>query len=425
MSKRTPRNLSIALLLTGAVAVTVACSTDSDTTGSATTSARTTNAASSVATTGNGSVTSPNSTATPTPPQDTLAPKDIRLALQAVGTVETPTAFAVRAADPTLFVTSQSGTVHALRGGQPTVTVLDLGARMSVGGEEGLLGIAFSPDGSEAYLHYTDTNGDIQIDAFSVGEDGVFDPDSRRPILNVPHPENSNHNGGQLVVDAEGMLYIGVGDGGGGGDPQRNALDRSTLLGKILRIDPAADGNAPYRIPEDNPFYAMSSARNEIWAYGFRNPWRFSFDRLTGDFWVGDVGQRTIEEIDFVSAADGAGSGANFGWSAYEGSRRFNDDQPNDNTVKPVHEYRHGDGSASVIGGFVYRGSAIPALYGAYVFGDQVRSVLWALRLDGSGDADVAQVGAVETVSSFGEDNDGELYALSYSRGTVYRIVAA
>lgn len=425
MSKRFPRNSYIALLLAGSVIATVACSTDTNTTGSASTSARTTNASTSVTTTDSRLTTSPDSTTPAAPPPETLAPKDVRLALQEVGAVEMPTAFAVRATDPTLFVTSQAGTVQALRSGQPAVTVLDLGARVSVGGEEGLLGIAFSPDGSEAYLHYTDANGDIQIDAFSVGENGMFDADSRRPILNIPHPDHSNHNGGQLVVDAEGLLYIGIGDGGGGNDPRRNALDRSILLGKILRIDPTADTNAPYRIPEDNPFYAMSSVRNEIWAYGFRNPWRFSFDRLTGDFWVGDVGERTLEEIDFVSAADGAGSGGNFGWSAYEGSRRFNDDQPNDNTIKPVHEYRHGGGSASVIGGFVYRGRAIPGLYGAYVFGDQVRSLLWALRLDDSGATEVAEVGAVETVSSFGEDNDGELYALSYSRGTVYRIVPA
>lgn len=358
-------------------------------------------------------------------PDLTLAPEDIRLALVEAGRVEQPTAFAARPGDTTLFVASQPGTVYALRAGSEPVVVANLVERIRSGGEEGLLGLAFRPDGDEAYAYYTDLNGDLQVDAFPVDADGIFDTEARRPLINIAHPGRSNHNGGQLVVDGAGLLYIGTGDGGGSGDPGRHALDRSSLLGKVLRIDPRADGAAPYRIPPDNPFVDEAGVRGEIWSYGLRNPWRFSFDRATGDFWLGDVGERKIEEINLVRAADGAGKASNFGWSAYEGSRRYHDDQEADGSIKPVHQYEHQGNSASVTGGFVYRGNDIPSLYGAYVFGDQVRSTLWALRLTSSGKAKVAQIGGVETVSSFGEDNDGELYALSYTRGIVYRIVGA
>ncbi len=304
-------------------------------------------------------------------------------------------------------------------------TMLDLTAETRSGGEQGLLGLAFSRDGSIAYVNHTIDDGSIEVLSFAVGDDGVFDPSTRRVVITIPHPGEANHNGGNLVLGPDGMLYISTGDGGGSGDPLRNAQNLTSLLGKILRIDPSGQTGDGYVIPADNPFYGMDSKRNEIWAYGLRNPWRFSFDRLTGDLWIGDVGQNTTEEVDLVRAADGAGRGANFGWSAYEGNDRFHSDQDAPNRVDPLFTYSHNSESASVTGGFVYRGSSIPEMYGAYVFGDAVRGTLWALRTNGSNKPVVAEVGRVESVSSFGEDNDGELYALSFGRGTVYRIVRA
>ena len=372
------------------------------------------------------SVTTGDPTApTTVDPLVTVAPKKLRLALVEIASVDSPTAFAARHGDPTLFVTSQPGIVHALRDGAAPVTVLDITADTRSGGEQGLLGLAFSSDGSTAYIHRTIDDGSIEVLAFSVGTDGVFDVSSRRVVLTIPHPGEANHNGGSLVIGPDGMLYIGLGDGGGSGDPSRNAQNLTSLLGKILRIDPAGATGTGYSIPADNPFYAMDSKRNEIWAYGLRNPWRFSFDRLTGDLWIGDVGQNTTEEIDLVRAADGGGRGANFGWSAFEGTERFNKDQDAPNKVNPLFTYPHKGESASVTGGFVYRGGGIPEMYGAYVFGDAVRGTLWALRTNGANKPVVAEVGSVESVSSFGEDNNGELYALSFGRGTVYRIVRA
>lgn len=363
----------------------------------------------------------PSTTAVPA----TLAPDDIRLGLVEVARVEQPTALAARPGDETLFVTSQPGTVYAIRAGEEPAAVLDLTSTVESGGEQGLLGIAFSPDGSTVYLNYTLADGSAQVDAYAVGDDGSIDAESRRSIINIPHPDEDNHNGGHLVVDARGTLFIATGDGGGSGDPDRNALDLLSLLGKILRIVPSATGEG-YDIPDNNPFTGQSSKRNEIWAYGLRNPWKFSFDRASGDLWLGDVGQSNVEEINFVSAADGAGRDANFGWSAFEGTQQYNDDVPKpENHVEPVHEYPHKGKSASVTGGYVYRGATIPGLYGAYLFGDNVLGTVWALRLDDDGDADVAEVGFVEAVSAFGEDNAGELYAMSYSRGMVYRIVGA
>ena len=363
----------------------------------------------------------PTSTTTPV----TLAPDDIRLGLVEVASVEQPTALATRAGDATLFVTSQPGTVYAVRTGEEPALALDLTSTVESGGERGLLGIAFSPDGNTVYLNYTLPDGSAQVDAFAIDADGVIDAESRRSIINIEHPDEANHNGGHLVVDSDGNLFIATGDGGGSGDPKRNALDLLSPLGKILRIAPSTTGEG-YDFPPDNPFIGQSSKRNEIWAYGLRNPWKFSFDRVTGDLWLGDVGQSKIEEINFVSAAQGAGRAANFGWSAFEGSERYNDDVAKpDNHVEPVHEYSHKGKSASVTGGYVYRGSEIPGLYGAYLFGDNVLGTVWALRLDRSGNADVAEVGYVEAVSAFGEDNAGEIYALSYSRGMVYRIVGA
>ena len=433
MSARSPRRVGVALVV---VVATAGCTGTTNSkeippTAPGTTAAVTGPSSSTTsAPTGQSGVSTSTAPATSTVPPSTVppstvAPKDLKLGLVEVASIDSPTAFAVRAGDPTLFVTSQAGIVHAIRTGAAPVTVLDIVADTTSGGEQGLLGLAFSADGGTAYVNHTVAGGSGQVEAYRVGADGMFDPASRRVIITIPHPDETNHNGGNLVLGPDGMLYIGTGDGGGSGDPYRNAQDLTSLLGKILRIDPSTTSGDGYDIPSDNPFYAMNSKRNEIWAYGLRNPWRFSFDRVTGDLWIGDVGQNTIEEVDVLRSADGAGRGANLGWSAYEGSKRFNKDQDAPGAVKPLYQYPHNNESASVTGGFVYRGAAVPGMYGAYVFGDAVSGTLWALRTNSSGKPVVAEVGSVNSVAAFGEDQNGELYALSFGLGKVYRIVGA
>lgn len=354
------------------------------------------------------------------------APGDLAVALVEVASIEQPVAFAVRTGDPSLYVASQVGQVLAIRDGQSGKdVVLDITDRVEYGGEQGLLGLAFSLDGTKAYVNYTVSSGDGQVDEYSVGDDGVFDAASRRALLTVEHREHANHNGGSTVVGADGSLYLGFGDGGGGGDPFRRGQDPGTLLGKILRIDPTPSADEPYSIPKDNPFIGVAGVRPEIWSYGLRNPWRFSFDRETGDLWIGDLGQGSLEEVDVAFAVDGAGAGINFGWSAYEGTSRYNEDQSALNHTPPVHEYPHDDGNRAVIGGYVYRGAAIPSMVGLYVFGDYASGRIWALRLDDEDRPDIDEIGMVAGLASFGEDQNGELYVLSSADNKVYRIMAA
>ena len=212
---------------------------------------------------------------------------------------------AVRSGDTALYVAEKTGKVVAVRDGiVDPVPMLDLSEEVSLGGEQGLLGLAFSPDGRDVYVNFTDTNGDTHITGYAM-RGGQADTATRRDLLVVDQPY-SNHNGGNLVFGPDGYLYIGLGDGGSGGDPQGNGQSLSTLLGKMLRIDPTPFGDRPYRIPTDNPFVGHVAARPEIWAYGLRNPWRYSFDRLTGDLWIGDVGQSAWEEVD-VQPSDSPG----------------------------------------------------------------------------------------------------------------------
>lgn len=433
--RRTPRygRRLAALAVSGVSLVALACSsrdnggsampTSPGTTSPGTTAPGTTAPGTAPSTVvGTAATTVPTTSSAPT---TTLSPEDLRLSLVEIADIESPTALAVRRGDPTLFITSQPGMIYAVRQGADPVPVLDLSGETQSGGEQGLLGLAFSADGGTAYVNRTIADGSGQVEAFDLDPGGTFEPASRRIIITIPHPEMANHNGGSLVLGPDNMLYIGTGDGGGSGDQFRNAQNLTSLLGKILRIDVSSTARGGYNIPADNPFYAMSSKRNEIWAYGLRNPWRFSFDRLTGDLWIGDVGEYNREEIDVVLADDGAGRAANFGWSAYEGTTRLNEDQDASGRIDPVHEYSHDGRSASVIGGFVYRGRAIPGMYGAYLFGDTTSGTISALRIDKNGRTNVAPVGSVDTISSFGEDHDGELYALSYSPGKVYRLAPA
>ena len=348
---------------------------------------------------------------------------------------DTPMAMAVRAGDEDLvYVAERSGTLVRL---DPTAgpdaaaeTVLDFSGDVTIDGEGGFLGAAFSPDGERLYVSYTNTAGDSRIDEYDVtgdGPDAAIDADSRREVFAQDQPF-SNHNGGNIVFGPDGYLYLGLGDGGAAGDPDDRAQNPTDLLGKVLRIDPT-EGDTPYGVPEDNPFADGADGRPEIWISGVRNPWRFSFDAVTGDLWIGDVGQNEIEEIDFLPA-DGqgrnAGRGANLGWNLMEGDAGYEGGSPPAAYVPPIATATHGDGNCSITGGYVYRGTEVPALQGAYLFADLCRSRLQGLLVDGSrqvnDEADLGELPAGAPIS-FGQDADGELYVL-FQDGLISRITA-
>lgn len=333
-----------------------------------------------------------------------------------------------QAPDGRVFVTEQEGRVlafpgAALAGGDPAgVELLDIRDRVRTrGSEEGLLGLALSPDFSETghfFVYYSASDPRRSIISRFVAEAGAerVDPDSELVILEVPQPY-SNHNGGQLAFGPDGRLYVGLGDGGSAGDPLGSGQDTSTLLGSILRIDvSAATPQEPYGVPPGNPF-AGGDGRGEIWAYGLRNPWRFSFDRSTGEMWAGDVGQNRWEEIDLVEG------GGNYGWNVLEGSHCFSpsDGCRREGTVPPVWEYPLESGACSVIGGYVYRGEAIPWLAGVYVFGDFCTGDVMGLRQDGGRYTAELLAAAGLRIVSFGQDNAGELYLLSQRSG-IFRL---
>jgi len=381
-----------------------------------------------VACTSNGSDIggAPSPSATPSPTRSPLpspAPErpdlsSVRVRLEEIATVEAPLAMAVRSGDDALYLAGKTGLVLAMREGRVAGTpVLDLSGQVSSGSEQGLLGLAFSPDGEFLYVNYTDVEGNTRVVEYRMG-DGRAEPNSAREVLSVDQPY-SNHNGGNLVFGPDGMLYIGLGDGGSGGDPHDNGQSLGTRLGKMLRIDPRPAGGNPFGVPRDNPFRGQEGADPTIWAYGLRNPWRYSFDRETGDLWIGDVGQGSLEEIDF-QPADSEG-GENYGWNRLEGTQPYQGDAPR-GAIGPVYEYPTGDGCA-VTGGYVYRGSAISGLGGAYLFGDYCSGFIRAIVLDGRQVVQERDLGiSVSGLASFGEDQNGELYVLSL-RGEVYRLV--
>jgi hypothetical protein len=302
---------------------------------------------------------------------------------------------------------------------------LNLAGEVSDGFEQGLLGMVFSPDGRTLYVHYTNTDGDTVVESYRINNNQV-DTSSRRLVFTTPQPY-ANHNGGQLAIGPDGFLYVGLGDGGGAGDPDGNGQDPFTPLGAILRLDPdGADDGATYAVPPGNPF-ARGGGAPEVWTWGLRNPWRFSFDSGTGDLWIGDVGQSDIEEINLLRATNGpAGRGVNLGWPLREGTLAFggNDVPAGADLVDPVFEYRHGDGACSVTGGYVYRGTAIPDLEGMYIFGDwcdpQLRGLI---ATDGVITAEGTLGLEVPQLTSLGQDRAGELWLLS-QEGKVWQLVA-
>lgn len=370
---------------------------------------------------------------TPTPtstPRPTFDPAQTTARLEPlVGGLDDPIGIE-NAADGSgrLFVIEKVGRIRIVRNGALVGRpFLDITSRvLSSGFEQGLLGLAFDPgyrDNGRFYVNYIDLNGNTVIARYQVSNDPDFvNPATEAILLGVDQPF-PNHNGGQLAFGPDRYLYVGLGDGGSGGDPQGNGQNTNTLLGKILRLD--VSGGAGYTIPVGNPFAGQAGKRAEIWAYGLRNPWRFAFDRLTGDLYIGDVGQGQWEEVNFQPV--GAAGGVNYGWSAMEGAHCYPSGSSCNPTLYtlPVAEYGHSEG-CSVTGGYVYRGSAQAALYGAYFFGDFCNGQLWALQRGSGGAWQLTKLTrANTTLSSFGEDESGEVYAAGYDSGVIYRLVAA
>jgi glucose/arabinose dehydrogenase len=348
--------------------------------------------------------------------------------LQKVGTFDSPVYVTSPPRDNSrLFVVEQGGKVIVVKNGKPLGTpFLDVSDKITTGSEQGLLSIAFPPDYASSglfYIFYTDNDGDEAVVEYKRASEDVADPGSARQLMKVADPE-PNHNGGLLLFGPDDHLYIGIGDGGGAGDQhgaRGNAQNLGTLLGKILRIDPKASGSRPYTIPADNPFVNRPGAKGEIYSYGLRNPWRFSFDRSTGDLTIGDVGQNEIEEIDFVRK--GKGRGANFGWRPFEGNARFAPGEKAPGAIKPVITEKHSAGNCSITGGVIIRDPKLPAWRGRYVFGDFCRGVIQTAVLStGRAKSLTDRKLRVAQLSSFGEDASGRVYATSLD-GPVYRFV--
>ncbi len=405
----------------------------------------------------------------PTPEEPLSA---VGLSAETIAEVDQPTALAARPSSPNLYIAEKDGTVRVVKVTTKTTTtttdnstststststtttrpatkttdgityelqttpILDISDDVINEGERGLLGITFSTDGRRLYVNYTaEPDGRIVVAEYSLGDGDAVDIDSRREIFTVAQPY-PNHNGGQVVFGPDGYLYIGLGDGGALGDPDQQGQNPKTLLGTIVRIDPevarpdasdtGGDADEPaYVIPPGNPFADGQGGQPAVWAYGLRNPWRFSFDRANGDLWIGDVGESAWEEVDYLPSVGGfdAGRGANLGWSEMEGTRSFNGGQPPPGAIPPVYEYAHAEGGCSIIGGYVYRGKTIAALEGAYLFADYCAAGVRAIRVKDATVIDQRTFPvAGENITSFGQDRDGELFVL-LDGGAVVKLV--
>lgn len=355
-----------------------------------------------------------------------VVPTPLTLTVQQVASgLSSPLYLTAPASDPRLFIVEQAGSIRIVKDGALLATpFLDLRSRASSGGERGLLSVAFHPSYASNgffFVNYTDLSGNTRVERYHVSANpDVADATTAKLILGVPQPY-ANHNGGLVMFGSDGMLYIGMGDGGSGGDPQGNGQNLGTLLGKMLRID--VDHGDPYAIPPNNPFVSQAGARGEIWARGLRNPWRFAFDRVTGLLYIADVGQDAVEEIDVVGATE---SGLNFGWKIMEGSTCYGATScARTGLTLPLVEYSHADG-CSITGGFVYRGPLIQGLAGQYFYSDYCRGWLRSVKIVAGVVVERHEwaVGTLGAVQSFGEDAAGEVYILS-GNGNVYRISAS
>jgi glucose/arabinose dehydrogenase len=337
--------------------------------------------------------------------------------------LNSPVYLAAKDGDDRIFVVEQTGTIRVISGGDVLASpFLDITSKTQSGGERGLLSVAFHPEPGDTrfFVNYTDRNGDTVVERYeAVPGQNVADANSAFTILTVEQPFG-NHNGGQLQFGPDGMLYVGMGDGGSGGDPQGNGQNLNTLLGAMLRLD--VDEGAPYSIPSDNP-YVSGGGRPEIWASGLRNPWRFSFDRQNGDLYIADVGQNRLEEINVRPSNE---AGVNYGWNTMEGSECFGGGGCDTGAFAlPALEYDHAQG-CSITGGYVYRGGRMPELTGSYFYADFCEGWIRSFRyVDGSAtDQTEWEMPDVGRITSFGQDHMGELYVLT-STGSVYQIEPA
>ena len=382
---------------------------------------------------GGGGGAAPPVTQPQTPPPQPEPPAPFALALREVASgLETPLLLTAPANDTRRFIVERPGRIRILAadGSLRATPFLDLSGLISVTGEGGLLSMAFHPgyaQNGRFYIYYTDKFSNIAIDEVKVSSSNpdVADKDSLKRIITIPHPQYTNHFGGYLAFGPDGYLYAGTGDGGGAGDPNGNAQNLDSLLGKLLRLN--VDNPLPplYLVPADNPYAGQDGKRGEIWAYGLRNPWRFTFDPATSALYIADVGQAQREEVNIVSSAL---KGANYGWNIMEGTRCYNAAScAQQGLVLPAFEYEHGSNDAngcSITGGFVYRGTALPQLAGRYLYSDYCKGFLKSF-LYANGTVSEAQewaVGEVGMVPAFGQDAAGELYMLS-GAGKVYQIV--
>lgn len=356
----------------------------------------------------------------------TAAADEIALKPIASG-LDQPTSI-VNAGDARLFITQQTGRIVIYDGTrilpQP---FLDVSSLISCCEERGLLSVALHPhyrDNGLFFIDYTNTQGNTVIARYSVSSDpNRANAASAQILLTIQQPF-ANHNGGQLQFGPDGYLYIGMGDGGSGGDPGNRAQSLNTLLGKLLRID--VDNTTTYRVPPSNPFVSRAGALPEIWAYGFRNPWRFSFDRETGDLWIGDVGQNTYEEVDLQPVTSIGGE--NYGWRLMEGFHCFTPSTNcNDGTLTlPIAEYSHADSSCSITGGYRYRGTQSPRLLGVYFYGDFCTGKIWGVSQNANGTfTSRLLIDTALMITTFGEDANGELYVDDYGTGVIYAITDA
>lgn len=350
-------------------------------------------------------------------------PPALKLAVQPFVTgLSSPLFLTAPVADGRVFIVEQGGRIRIVRNGALQATpFLDISSRISSGGERGLLSVAFHPQYAAnrlLYVYDTAPNGDLRIERYTAATEDLANPLSLKLIVTIAHSTFANHNGGLATFGPDGMLYLGTGDGGSGGDPLGSGQNFGALLGSLLRID--VDHGDPYAIPAGNPFVGQAGRRGELWAKGLRNPWRYAFDAPTGLLYIADVGQGQLEEVSVVPAASG---GLNFGWNTMEGMSCYNAASCNQaGLTLPVLDYTHAEG-CSITGGYVYRGSAIPGIRGHYFYSDYCSGWLRSFRMENGAVVDRKDWGlSLGAVTSFGQDASGELYVMA--GGTVYRIVA-
>jgi hypothetical protein len=351
--------------------------------------------------------------------------------LQTVGTFSSPVYVTSEPQDPDRLLVVQQGGRIILSDHGVSSTFVDLSSLVSTGGERGLLSVALAPDYATShhlYVDYTGSDGDLKVDELTASGN-TADLATRRPLLSIEHSSQANHNGGQLQFGPDGYLYVSTGDGGSGGDPPQNGQTTRSLLGKLLRINPAASGSTAYSVPAGNPFADGRDGAPEVWSYGLRNPWRFSFDRLSGALVIGDVGQGAREEVDYALQPN-AGGGVNYGWNCREGFIAYSSpgalcSNPSLTFTDPIFDYTHNGGNCAITGGYVVRDPSLGDLYGRYLYADecvgQIRSLVPGFPATG----DRSEGLSVSGPSSFGEDSCGRVYVTSLGSGEVSRFVGA